>query len=60
MYMASVDMATTVVTQSETMSYNMSESDYSLAYSVKESNRQSFAITNIYNQYRSILSNKFQ
>ena len=60
MYMASVDMATTVVTQSETMSYNMSESDYSLAYSVKESNRQSFATTNIYNQYRSILSNKFQ
>ena len=34
MYMASVDMATTVVTQSETMSYNMSESDFSLAYSV--------------------------
>ena len=60
MYMASVDMATTVVTQSETMSYNMSESDYSLAYSIKESNRQSFATTNIYNQYRSILSNKFQ
>ena len=60
MYMASVDMATTVVTQSETMSYNMSENDYNLAYSVKESNRQSFATTNIYNQYRNILSDKFQ
>ena len=60
MYMASADMATTVVTQSETMSYNMSENDYNLAYSVKESNRQSFATTNIYNQYRNILSDKFQ
>lgn len=60
MYMASVDMATTVVTQSETMSYNMSETDYNMSYAVRESNRQSFAITNVYNQYRNILTNKFQ
>ena len=60
MYMASVDMATTVVTQSETMSYNMSETDYNMSYVVRESNRQSFAITNVYNQYRNILTNKFQ
>ena len=60
MYMASVDMATTVVTKSETMSYNMSETDYNMSYAVRESNRQSFAITNVYNQYRNILTNKFQ
>lgn len=60
MYMSSVDMATTLVTQSETMTYNMSEEDYGTQYAVQEINRQSFAITNIYNEYRNILNNKFQ